>query len=65
MKKSLRILIRENCGGSQWIPMLCDNRKNLGRTAYKDKKAAIKRAKFLSKITDIPYDPEIIKEHRC
>ena len=65
MKKSLRIKVRENCDGSTWSSTLFDGKKNLGRVPYENKNAAIRRAKFLAKITDVPYDPEIIKEHGC
>ena len=65
MKKSLRIKVRENCDGSTWSSTIFDGKKNLGRRPYKNKNAAIKRAIFLAKITAIPYDPEIIKDHGC
>lgn len=63
--KNLRIIVRENCDGSTWSAAMYNGRKNLGRLPYTDKKAAIRRAEFLSKLIGIPHDPKIIKEHGC
>ena len=65
MKKSIIIKVRENCDGLSWSPGLFDGNKSLGRFPYINKASAIKRAKFLAKITDIPYSDEIFKQHGC
>ena len=63
--KNLRFMVREDCDGSTWSPAIYDGKKNLGRLPYTDKKAAIRRAKYLSKRIGIKYDPEIIKQKGC
>jgi len=68
MKKSLRMVIVKRYGYdgcSTWSPAMFDGKKNLGRFPYNNKKAAIRRTKFLARIIGVPFDPEIIKEHGC
>ena len=65
--KNVRVKVVENCGGFRWWFGIHEGRKNLlsSENVYERKGNAIRNAKVIAKRIGIPYDPEIIKQHRC
>jgi len=69
--KKIRIKVIENCNGRSWWYGICEGRRQLITSlTYEYKCNAVRGAKafakrLLQQRIDIPYDPEIIKQHGC
>jgi len=61
--KNLRVKVIERCDG--FSVGLFEGRKHWKRGPMKRKHNAIRYAKVIAKKLNIPYDPEIIKQHGC